>query len=85
MRPAFNLEPKYRVTMLTKEDWTKGTGAPPAVKGLVWLTDGPKTRESTGAGIYGQSVGKRLSFSVGRYATDFHAEIYVILACVYEI
>jgi len=35
VRPEFNLEPKYRVTMLTKEDWTKGTGAPPAVKGLV--------------------------------------------------
>jgi len=53
MRPAFNLEPKYRVTMLTKEDWTKATGAPPAVKGLVWFTDGSKMREGTGAGVYG--------------------------------
>ena len=35
MRPAFNLEPTYRVTMLTREEWTKRTGAPPAVKGLV--------------------------------------------------
>jgi hypothetical protein len=40
VRPAFNFEPKYRVTMLTREDWTKGTCAPPAVKGLVWFTDG---------------------------------------------
>jgi len=37
MRPAFNLEPKYRVNMLTREDWTEGTGAPPSVKGLFWL------------------------------------------------
>jgi hypothetical protein len=35
MRPAFNFEPKYRVTMSTREAWTKETGTPPAVKGLV--------------------------------------------------
>jgi ribonuclease HI len=85
IRPAFNLEPKYRVTMLTREDWTKGTGTPPAVKGLIWFTDGSKMREVTGAGVYGQSLGRRLSFSLGRYTTVFQAKIYVILACVYEI
>jgi hypothetical protein len=85
IRPAFNIEPKYRVTMLTREDLTKGTGTPPVVKGFVWFTDGSKTNEGTGAGIYGQTVGRRLSFSVGRYATVFQAEIHAILACVYEI
>jgi hypothetical protein len=44
MRPAFNLEPRYRVTMLTREDWTKGQGAPPEVKGLVWFKDGSKMK-----------------------------------------
>jgi hypothetical protein len=63
MRPAFNLVPKYRVTILTREEWTAGTGAPPVVKRLVWFTDGSRMREGTGAGIYGQSVGRRLSFS----------------------
>ena len=29
MRPAFNPEPKYRVTMLTREEWTRGTESPP--------------------------------------------------------
>jgi hypothetical protein len=85
MRPAINLEPKYRVTMLTREDWTKATVAPPVVKGLVWFTDGSKTMEVTGAGVYGQSVGRRSSFSLGRYTRDFQAGIYVILACVCEI
>jgi len=33
MRPAFNLEHKYRVTMLTREDWTGGTGGPPVAVG----------------------------------------------------
>ena len=42
-------------------------------------------REGTGAGIYGQSVGRWLSFSLDRYETVFQPEIYAILACVYEI
>jgi len=41
VRPAYNFEPQYRVTMLTREDWTKATGAP-AVKGLVWFQMGPR-------------------------------------------
>jgi hypothetical protein len=85
MRPAFNSESKYRVSMLTREDWTKGTGAPPAVKGLVSFTDGSKMGRGAGAGVYEQSVGRWLSFSLGRYTTVFQAEIYSILACVYKI
>jgi len=34
MRPVFNLEPKYRVTLWTREEWTRGPGTP-VVKGLV--------------------------------------------------
>ena len=83
MRPVFNLEPQYRVIMLIREDWTKVTGAPPVVKGLVWFTG--RVQDEDGAGVYGQSVGRRLSFSLGRYATVFQAEIFAILACVYEI
>ena len=49
MRPVFNYEPKYRVTVLTKEEWTRGPGTPPAVKELVWYTDGSRTR-SVGVG-----------------------------------
>jgi len=85
IRPAFNLEPKYRVTTLTREDWTKRTDAPPAVKGLVWFTCGSKTRKGTGVGVYGRAVGRRFSFTLGRYATVFQAEIYCILTFVYEI
>jgi len=35
--------------------------------------------EGTGAGIYGQSVGRRLSISLGRYAIVFKAKIHAIL------
>jgi hypothetical protein len=84
-RPAFNLEPKYRVTLLTREDWSRGSGSPPEVKGLMWYTDGSKMKKGTGAGVYGQSVKRRLSFPLGRYTTVFQAEIYAILACIYVI
>jgi len=85
MRSAFNFELKYRVTMLTREEWTRGTGTPHVLKGLIWCTDGSRMKEGTGAGVYGQSVGRRLSISLGRYATVSQTEIYGILACAYEI
>jgi len=55
VRPAFNPEPKYSVTMLTGEDWTKDTGAPTAVKGLIWFTEGSKNMEGSEL----QSMGNR--------------------------
>ena len=55
------------------------------VKGLVWYTDGSRTVEGTGAGVYGQSANRRLSIPLGKYATVFQAEVYAILACVHEI
>ena len=42
-------------------------------------------REGTGARVYGQSVRRRLSSSLGKYATVFQAEICAILACVCKI
>jgi len=59
MRPGFQFEFKYRVNILTREDWTKGNGSLPAVKGLVWVTDGSKMREGTGA-ICGKKVSASL-------------------------
>ena len=85
MKPAFNLEPKYRVTMLTREEWTRGPGTPPVVKGLFWFTGESRMTEGTGTGVYGQSLGISLSISQGIQAEIFQAEIYDIMACVYEL
>jgi ribonuclease HI len=52
--------------------------------GLVWFTNGSRTVEGTGAGVCGQSVGRRFSISTGKHATVFQAEVYATLACVYE-
>jgi hypothetical protein len=48
MRSAFNIESKLMVTVLTTEEWNRGPGTPPAVKGLVWYTDGLMTRRRGG-------------------------------------
>jgi hypothetical protein len=87
MGPAFNLDPKYRVTRLTREEWTRGPGTPPVIKGLVWFTDGSKMMEGTGAGVYGQSLGRWPSTNLGKHATFSQVEVhvYVILGCVCEI
>ena len=55
--------------MQTREEWTRGPGTSPAVKGLVWTPGG------TGAEVYGQSLGRKLSISLGKHATVFQAEI----------
>jgi hypothetical protein len=85
MKPVYNLEPKYRVTVLAREEWTRSPRAPPVIKGLVCFTDGSRTAEGTGAGVCGQSVNQRLSIPLGKHATVFQAEVYVILACAHEI
>jgi ribonuclease HI len=85
MKPVYDLEPKYRVTMLAREEWTRSPGTPSVIKGLVWYTDGSRTAEGTGAGVCGQSVNRRLSIPLGKHATVFQAEVYAILACTHEI
>jgi hypothetical protein len=62
----------------------RSPGTPPVVKGLVWYTDGSRTTEGTRAGVYGQSVNRRLSILLGKHAKIFQAEVYAILACAHE-
>jgi ribonuclease HI len=69
--------------MFTREEWTRCPGTP-AVKGLIWFTDGSRTEEGNGAGVYEQSVNRRLSIPLGKNTTVFQAEVYAILACVLE-
>jgi hypothetical protein len=56
MRPAFNLEPKYGVTFLTMDSWTKGTGVPPASTVLLWFTDDSRIWGGALGGYYGTTL-----------------------------
>ena len=42
MRPHFNFEPKYRDSVLTREEWIRGPGISSTVKWLVWYTYGSR-------------------------------------------
>jgi hypothetical protein len=55
------------------------------VKGLIWYTDEFRTPGEAEAGVYEQFLGSRLRIPLGKHATLFQAEIYAMLACVYEI
>jgi hypothetical protein len=48
---AYNFEPKYWVTVLTRVDWTTGTGTPSTVNGHVWFTDGSRMRGDRSWGL----------------------------------
>jgi hypothetical protein len=52
--------------MLTREEWTRGPGTRPIVKGLIWFTNGSRMVEGTGAGSFWQSLGRKLSISLGK-------------------
>jgi hypothetical protein len=54
-----------------KKEWTRSPRTPPVVKGFIWYTDGSRTAEGTGAGVYGQSVNRRLNIPLGKHATVF--------------
>jgi len=71
--------------MLTREEWTTEPRTPPPVKGLGWYTDGSKALGGAGAGVYEQSLGRKLSICIGKYATVFQAEIYTGKAYAYEM
>jgi hypothetical protein len=48
--------------------------------GINWYIDGCKTNKGTGAGVYGYGTRWKLSFSLGKYAPVFLAELYAIEA-----
>jgi hypothetical protein len=41
--------------------------------------------DGNGAGVYGQSLERRLYISLEENATVFQVQVYAILACVHEI
>ena len=50
-----------------------------------WYTDGSKTSEGTGAGIYGENASTEISVSLGKYTSIFQAEVHAIELCAREI
>ncbi|KAJ8913107.1 hypothetical protein NQ315_000564 [Exocentrus adspersus] len=52
---------------------------------ICWYTDGSKTPEGAGAGVYSHRPGVEIADSLGQYATVFQAEIHAIELCQREL
>jgi ribonuclease HI len=58
---------------------------PPIKADLIWYTDGSKTDQGVGAGIYGDKPRTKINLGLGQYPTVFQAEIVAIEQCAREI
>ena len=76
---SFNTGKNYQIKIPTREEWLDDNVISTDFD-LVWYTDGSKTSEGVGAGIYNESVG--FSFALGTLLTIFQAEVIAIIECV---
>jgi hypothetical protein len=51
---------------------------------IIWYTNGSKTRNGTGSGMYCYGTRRKLNFSLGQYTMVFQTEVYAIKACAVE-
>jgi ribonuclease HI len=83
MTPRYVFHKPFKVHLSNKHEWQNGF-KPDNQGGLLWYTDGSKTNEGTGTGVYKWGSRKGHSFSLGFHTTVFQAEIYAIKACIIE-
>jgi ribonuclease HI len=81
--PRYIFHKPFKVHLSNKHEWQNGFN--PDNKGhLVWYTDGSKTNEGTGAGVYKWGSRKGHSFRLSLHTTVSQAEIYAIKASIME-
>ncbi|XP_036344628.1 uncharacterized protein LOC118753862 [Rhagoletis pomonella] len=73
-------EKKFRIELGNKATWNE-TNLENTFKAHTqrWFTDGSKTDEGIGAGIFGPRA--KISIPLGNYPSIFQAEVYAISAC----
>jgi hypothetical protein len=69
MRPTFNCEPKYRVTILTRGKWNRGPWTP-VVKGLILFMDGSRMTGDRGWSLWA-IFGKKAQYLCGKVCCSF--------------
>jgi hypothetical protein len=62
----YALHKAFTVRLPDRSEWDRGI-VPMGKMGLIWYTDGSKTNEGTGAGVYGHGMRQKFSFSLGWY------------------
>jgi hypothetical protein len=77
MIPRYAFHTPLTMKLTSRSEWDRGF-VPIRQGGLIWYTDGSKTNEGTGAGVYGHGMRRKFSFSLGQYTTVFQAEVHAI-------
>ena len=74
----------WTVTIHSREEWLQHKDSLPE-HGDVWLSDGPRSENRSGAGYYSRRGGKVTFLFLERYATVFQTEVIAILGCAQRL
>ncbi|XP_036339813.1 uncharacterized protein LOC118749151 [Rhagoletis pomonella] len=75
-----NFDRNFKIELCTKATWSSSLMERLIQSSsLQWYTDGSKTPEGIGAGVYGPRL--QLSVPMGAYPSIFQAEVYAISLC----
>lgn len=86
MSTAYDFHKPFKTNIYDRVSWSNGDIQ--SILGnedMVWYTDGSKTDDGVGAGIYSERPQTNIYISLGKYASIFQAEVYAIAMCAYEI
>ena len=78
----YNTRKNYTIKIPSRKEWIEGKVVNNNFD-IVWYTDGSKTENGVGAGIFNKD--KELFFPLGQLITVFQAEIIAIIKCVNSI
>ena len=80
----YDFDKDFRISLPTREDWASA-GPVFEVGSLVFYTDGSKTDQGVGAGVYEVKPRVEIVAALGCTSTVFQAEVHAIELCVREI
>ena len=76
MQACFRFERNFETCLPKRSDWE--SGIPPIEADVTVYTDGSKTSEGTGSGVYSEDLDYKISIPLGVYTTVFQAEVVAI-------
>ncbi|KAJ8911334.1 hypothetical protein NQ315_003988 [Exocentrus adspersus] len=79
-----NLDLPYNILLPGRDEWERNRTDLLRADSC-WYTDGSKTPESAGAGVYSRRPRVEIADSLSHYATIFQAEIHAIELCGREL
>lgn len=83
MTSRYMPEVPFQVDICPRDEWDRGNSRP-RLQGCTWYTDGSKTADGSGAGIFYSGGNFNISIPLGECTSVFQTEIFAILQCARE-